>query len=227
MLYRFCVLRELEETPFLWLLLLKTCRFLLMKPFIVMLLLLIIVCMLMVVVLHRLEVWAWFIVNGLHNLFLLMLSCKASEGVGRVNDLFLDLWNRCLINYDWFLLYVRWLNLSFDLFFIIPDTRQWPDLQALVFGACNQELLIFKPLHLGYGRPGMSWENIHGVAILCRPDRDVTISACRDDFFRRISPGHQAAIGSTLEPSNLLGEALALNPTQLENGQAAIVSTGH
>jgi hypothetical protein len=59
MLYRFCVLRELEKAPFLWLLLLKSGRFLLMKPFVVMLLLLlIIVCMLMVVVLHRLEVRA-------------------------------------------------------------------------------------------------------------------------------------------------------------------------
>jgi hypothetical protein len=56
MLYRFCVLRELEKAPFR--LLLKTCRLLLMKPFVVMLLLLIIICMLMAVVFHRLEVRA-------------------------------------------------------------------------------------------------------------------------------------------------------------------------
>jgi len=72
-----------------------------------------------------------------------MLGCKASEGVRRVNDLFLDLWDRRLVNHDRFLLYVRWLDLSFDLFFIIPDTRKRPNLQALVFGACYQELLIF------------------------------------------------------------------------------------
>ncbi len=53
-----------------------------------------------------------------------MLSCKASEGVSRIYDLILDLWYRCLINYDWFLIHVRWLDLGFDLFFIIPDTRQ-------------------------------------------------------------------------------------------------------
>ena len=52
MLYRFCVLRELEKAAFLGLLF-KAGRFLLMKAFIVMLL--IIVCRLMAVVLHWLE----------------------------------------------------------------------------------------------------------------------------------------------------------------------------
>ena len=54
MLYRFCVLRELEKAAFLALLF-KAGRFLLMKAFIVMLL--IVICRLMVaVVLHGLEV---------------------------------------------------------------------------------------------------------------------------------------------------------------------------
>jgi hypothetical protein len=54
MLYRFCVLRELEKAAFLGLLF-KPGRFLLMKTFIVMLL--IVICGLMVaVVLDRLEV---------------------------------------------------------------------------------------------------------------------------------------------------------------------------
>ena len=53
-----------------------------------------------------------------------MLSCKASEGVHGVNDLFLDLWDRCLIDYDGFLQDFSWLELGFDFFFIIPDPRQ-------------------------------------------------------------------------------------------------------
>ena len=52
MLYRFCVLRELEKAAFLGLLY-KTGRFLLMKTFIVMLL--VVICRLMAVVLNWLE----------------------------------------------------------------------------------------------------------------------------------------------------------------------------
>ena len=73
-----------------------------------------------------------------------MLSCKAPERVGRVNDRgFLDFWDRCLINDECFLIDFNRLNFSFHLLFIVPDARKRPDLQTLVFGARYQELLIF------------------------------------------------------------------------------------
>ena len=73
----------------------------------------------------------------------------------------------------------------------------------------------------------MSLQHIDWMTIFGWPDSHITILTSCNNFFIRISPGNQTTAGSSLETSDLFGEALSFNTTKIENCNGTILGSSN
>ncbi len=57
-----------------------------------------------------------------------------------------------------------------------------PNLNLLIFGACDELLSVFEPYYLRDCRLSMRLHHVDRVAVAGRPDRDNAVLACREDL---------------------------------------------
>ena len=70
----------------------------------------------------------------------------------------------------------------FQVFFIVPYSREGPNLELLILGACDELLFVLKPLHLSDGASSVSLKHKDWMAIFRRPDSHYAILASCDDL---------------------------------------------
>jgi hypothetical protein len=86
-----------------------------------------------------------------------------------------------------FLLWLFSLQLLLDLFFIVPYSRQLPDLDLLILAATDQLLVLLDPMQLS-DRSTVGLEDIDRCTFFCRPHCDIAILVSSDNLTVPLPP---------------------------------------